>query len=94
MHLILQISSVIGITGSIAIYGIARERLWAKWLAIAIHSSFICLATAGLISSLSIGTTSSLFPNFVLLRMLRVAVIIASFAGIALLWQKPKRDAE
>jgi hypothetical protein len=87
-------SVAVGVAGILAILGIAKEKLWARWIAIAIHSLYIFLSIEGLVSSFSLEPALSAFNPIgsnaiIALRVGRVIMAIISLVGIILLLKKP-----
>jgi drug/metabolite transporter superfamily protein YnfA len=87
-------SVAIAIAGILAIWGIARDHLAAKWLAVAVYSFNIAVLIQALIHSYSLGRAFSLFNSniFIALKVFRLFMIIAALIGIILLLQKPSTE--
>lgn len=90
-------SLVVMVSGILAILGIAQDKLWAKWVAIAIYGFYIFLATEGLVSSISSGSALGTFnlinsSTLIVLRVWRVIVLFASLIGIVLLLRRSRME--
>ncbi|UKP01558.1 hypothetical protein [Nostoc sp. UHCC 0870] len=84
------------VAGILAVLGIARQKLWAKWLAIVVYGLYIFLAIEGLVSSFSTESAFKLLSSntLVVLRVWRVVTIIASLIGIVLLLKRPRTEED
>ncbi|EAW44913.1 hypothetical protein PN465_20405 [Nodularia spumigena CS-584] len=95
---VLRLVTVI-LAGILAVLGIARQKLWAKWLAIAIYGLYIFLAIEGLVNSFLAEAAFKLFISsniLVVSRVGRVVAIVTSLIGVVLLLKKtrPKEGLE
>jgi hypothetical protein len=88
-------SLIILIVSLLAMFGIAREKPWARWFAIAIYSLSILLMAYGLVVSFSIDTAFRRLDlisasALLALKIGRITLILVSFVGIFLLLKKPQ----
>ncbi|NJK53858.1 MAG: hypothetical protein HC936_15585 [Leptolyngbyaceae cyanobacterium SU_3_3] len=82
------------VAGILAILGISKEKLWARWFAIAIYSLYIFLSIEGMVSSFSSEPALRRFNligsnTLIALRAWRIIMVIVSLVGIILLLKKP-----
>ncbi|BAZ40075.1 hypothetical protein NIES4101_60360 [Calothrix sp. NIES-4101] len=87
-------SFAVVIAGILAILGIAKEKLWAKWFTIAIYSVYIFLSIAGIVNSFSSEPAFNLVGanTLIALRFWRVIILLVSSVGIILLLKKPTSE--
>ncbi|KZL49378.1 hypothetical protein A2T98_13245 [Nodularia spumigena CENA596] len=95
---VLRLVTVV-LAGILAILGIARQKLWAKWLAIAVYGLYIFSAIEGLVNSFLAEAAFKLFISsniLVVSRVGRVVAIVTSLIGVVLLLKKtrPKEGLE
>jgi hypothetical protein len=87
-------SLTILIVGMIAMFGIVREKPWAKWFAIAVYSLSILIMTYGLVVSFLMDSAFKRFDlisasALLALKIGRVMIITISLLGIFLILKKP-----